>query len=369
MSTLDPRRHHKSHLQNLNEPFIPEIPHHVQSVPKQIANTVYQYFSLADPLGRTTKHQNSYDATAPLHTIAALIATTGNLSGVVSPTCATIAPVWSYEDQGDVGGGSGGRRLSRYTRQEAVEDPKSKKRAEEQGSEDDHYDRRVRRRRHAKERRHQHESNRRERERDRERPTKEQGRARSASTSADREEASVEDTDHQPENEAQVNHNAPAPDDEHLDVIAEEGTNEIIRTEGASEPAYRAEYAPGEKHNRIRTPEGSPRPKSSRTLNEMDEDDSFPFEDDDGGTEVDLEYEGERKKKRKGQYAGWVGSKRGERVQQEIYIKRNRSTQTQTRDFIVRLANAHMMFGSPTHRLESQLESTCRILELDAHFF
>ncbi|KAL7410123.1 hypothetical protein BDY24DRAFT_355194 [Mrakia frigida] len=28
-----------------------------------------------------------------------------------------------------------------------------------------------------------------------------------------------------------------------------------------------------------------------------------------------------------------------------------------------------MVFGSPTHRLESQLESTARVLELDAHFF
>jgi len=46
------------------------------------------------------------------------------------------------------------------------------------------------------------------------------------------------------------------------------------------------------------------------------------------------------------------------------HSKSNRGTQTQVRNFIVRLANALMLFGSPTHRLESQLESTARVLEV-----
>lgn len=406
VSTLDPRRHHQAHLQNLNEPFIPEIPHHVQSVPRQVASAVYEYFSLADPLGRTTKHQNSHDATAPLHTIAALIATTGNLSGVVSPTCATIAPVWSYEDQGDVGGGSGGRRLSRYTRQEAVADTNMTKQFEADASEDDRHERHMRHRKHVRERRRRGErrpdkqnhklndddnkptrpNTARDRhisydreghdgEEEHESPPAQIGRRRSNGTLMSQQEQ--DDGKKTLEDEGQVNHNVTDPSDERLDVIAEEGTNEILRTEGASEPAYKAEYAEGEKHNIIRTPSGSPKAPSppaasSNTLAEIEDEDGFPFGDDagtDAGTEIDLEREGERRRRRKSQYVGWIGSKRGERVQQEIYIKSNRSTLTQTRDFIVRLANAHMMFGSPTHRLESQLESTCRILELDAHFF
>jgi hypothetical protein len=49
--------------------------------------------------------------------------------------------------------------------------------------------------------------------------------------------------------------------------------------------------------------------------------------------------------------------------------KSHRGTDSQTRDFIVRLANAMMVFGAPTHRLEKQLEATARVLECDAHFF
>lgn len=48
---------------------------------------------------------------------------------------------------------------------------------------------------------------------------------------------------------------------------------------------------------------------------------------------------------------------------------RHRESHAQSRDFIVRLANALMLFGAPTHRIEGQLESAARVLELDAHFF
>lgn len=126
---------------------------------------------------------------------------------------------------------------------------------------------------------------------------------------------------------AQVNHNEPTAKDEQLDVIAEEGTNELLRTEGAAAPenAYRGEYAEGERHNSIPTPKGSPSVTLQESPEEIEEDDAasgFPFEEVEDGTEIDVEYEGEkrRRKKQTGDYAGWIGSKRGERIQREIYM-------------------------------------------------
>jgi len=125
---------------------------------------------------------------------------------------------------------------------------------------------------------------------------------------------------------AQDNVNEHSTEDEHLDVIAEEGTSELLRTEGAAVEAVRGEYAEGEKHNTISTPGGSP----TDTLRDSPEEvlategeEGFPFEEE-VGTEVDVEEEGEKRRSRRkklgGGYAGWIGSKRGERVQREIYV-------------------------------------------------
>ena len=75
-STLDPRHLHDAHHQNLNEPFIPLVPHHAKSVPKKIGGQISNYLSALDPGGRTTMANDEHAGTAPLHTIAALIATT-----------------------------------------------------------------------------------------------------------------------------------------------------------------------------------------------------------------------------------------------------------------------------------------------------
>lgn len=40
----------------------------------------------------------------------------------------------------------------------------------------------------------------------------------------------------------------------------------------------------------------------------------------------------------------------------------------QRHNFILKLAKALMMFGSPSHRLESQLAATAQVLEVDAQF-
>ena len=125
--------------------------------------------------------------------------------------------------------------------------------------------------------------------------------------------------------ESQINYNEQSVEDEHLDVIAEEGTNELLRTEGAAANAFGGEYAEGERHNSVPSPDGSTKVTLQESLEQMEEDDDnpasgFPFEED-GGTEIDVEYEGEkRRRKNHGGYAGWVGSKRGERVQREIYM-------------------------------------------------
>lgn len=53
------------------------------------------------------------------------------------------------------------------------------------------------------------------------------------------------------------------------------------------------------------------------------------------------------------------------RRQQEIYITMHLADILQRQDFILRMGRALMMFGAPTHRLESQLQFTGRILEID----
>lgn len=75
-STLDPRRHLQQNHQDLNHPFIPEVPRQVQSVPRRIGSLISSYLSILDPGGRASMQQDLDAGTAPLSTISALIATT-----------------------------------------------------------------------------------------------------------------------------------------------------------------------------------------------------------------------------------------------------------------------------------------------------
>lgn len=86
-STLDPRRHHAAHHQDLNEPFIPEIPHHAQSVPRKVGGWISNYLGTLDPGGNLARMNDEHAGTAPLHTIAALIATTS--ADFITPLCLT----------------------------------------------------------------------------------------------------------------------------------------------------------------------------------------------------------------------------------------------------------------------------------------
>lgn len=75
-SALDPRRHLQQNHQDLNQPFIPEVPRQAQSLPRKIGGLVTSYLSVLDPGGRASMQQDLQAGTPPLNTIAALIATT-----------------------------------------------------------------------------------------------------------------------------------------------------------------------------------------------------------------------------------------------------------------------------------------------------
>ncbi|CAD6577107.1 MAG: hypothetical protein CYPHOPRED_000161, partial [Cyphobasidiales sp. Tagirdzhanova-0007] len=72
-------------------------------------------------------------------------------------------------------------------------------------------------------------------------------------------------------------------------------------------------------------------------------------------------------------YSDLIGKPRASlvksRVQQKrLSITRNVADIIQRHNFILKLAKALMTFGSPSHRLESQLAATAEVLEVDAQF-
>ncbi|KZS95158.1 DUF1212-domain-containing protein [Sistotremastrum niveocremeum HHB9708] len=56
--------------------------------------------------------------------------------------------------------------------------------------------------------------------------------------------------------------------------------------------------------------------------------------------------------------------KREKRIKQEIFITRHVGEVLERQQFLMKLARALMMFGAPTHRLESQIQSTAHVLDL-----
>lgn len=60
----------------------------------------------------------------------------------------------------------------------------------------------------------------------------------------------------------------------------------------------------------------------------------------------------------------WRRDKKKRRRKAEIYITRHISSLISRQTFILKLARAMMMFGGPTHRLQAQMQSTARVLEI-----
>ncbi|KAI0942559.1 hypothetical protein AcW1_003155 [Taiwanofungus camphoratus] len=56
--------------------------------------------------------------------------------------------------------------------------------------------------------------------------------------------------------------------------------------------------------------------------------------------------------------------KRQKRKKAEIYITRHVAEIVQRQEFILKLTRAMMMFGGPTHRLQAQIQSTAKVLEI-----
>ncbi|GAA95938.1 uncharacterized protein L969DRAFT_160713 [Mixia osmundae IAM 14324] len=56
--------------------------------------------------------------------------------------------------------------------------------------------------------------------------------------------------------------------------------------------------------------------------------------------------------------------KRDKRRQEEIFITMHVAAILQRQDFVLRLARALMMFGGPSHRIESQIQATAKVLDL-----
>ncbi|CED85612.1 Domain of unknown function DUF3815 [Phaffia rhodozyma] len=361
--------------QDLNQPFIPSSSsHHHPS-----------------PLGRLWMKITSFDASATsghlpggnaasksplaatsgtdngaMHSIAALIATTGNLVGISSPTVATIGPAWSYEDGAETVPGTGGkRRVARYGRREAVADEAMRANVQDDQNQVDE----RRRRRTERERRRQAHHAQEEGKKNPVVPLKKIDPQSSRRRSQERTSETKDEKNsggpttsraQDPEKKSQA---GDSNDNKKLDDLADKGTHNLLHTEGAGVQAYPAEYNIGDEDTVVPSGDISSVSENSNS-------------DDNRGVTInrderDLEKGARRRntKKKKGNYAGWIGSKRGERLQQEIFITDNRSTETQCRDFLVRLANAMMIYGAPSHRLEGHLESTARVLEIDAHFF
>ncbi|KAH9021301.1 hypothetical protein EDB85DRAFT_2189706 [Lactarius pseudohatsudake] len=76
-----------------------------------------------------------------------------------------------------------------------------------------------------------------------------------------------------------------------------------------------------------------------------------PATDSEGGDEKEAHLPGDCDKKKR-------------RRKAEIYITRHISSLISRQTFILKLARAMMMFGGPTHRLQAQMQSTARVLEI-----
>lgn len=69
------------------------------------------------------------------------------------------------------------------------------------------------------------------------------------------------------------------------------------------------------------------------------------------------EWEAEKKRRKKAKEA---------RKKQEVYIIQHVAAILSRQQFILKLARALMMFGSPTHRLETQIQATAKVLDISA---
>ncbi|KAH9058082.1 hypothetical protein EDB87DRAFT_1685728 [Lactarius vividus] len=78
------------------------------------------------------------------------------------------------------------------------------------------------------------------------------------------------------------------------------------------------------------------------------------------GLSTDTEDDGDKRR----DAATWRRDKKKRRRKAEIYITRHISSLISRQTFILKLARAMMMFGGPTHRLQAQMQSTARVLEI-----
>ncbi|BEJ17507.1 hypothetical protein CspHIS471_0609080 [Cutaneotrichosporon sp. HIS471] len=68
------------------------------------------------------------------------------------------------------------------------------------------------------------------------------------------------------------------------------------------------------------------------------------------------EWEGEKRRRKKA---------KEQRKKQEVFIVQHVAEIVERQQFLLKLARALMMFGSPTHRLETQIQATARVLEMN----
>ncbi|KAH9971269.1 hypothetical protein BJV74DRAFT_889383 [Russula compacta] len=80
--------------------------------------------------------------------------------------------------------------------------------------------------------------------------------------------------------------------------------------------------------------------------------------DEKGRLSTDTENEGKQ------DMSTWRRERKKRRRKAEIYITRHISSLISRQTFILKLARAMMMFGGPTHRLQAQIQSTARVLEI-----
>lgn len=274
-----PRDRYARFDQNLNEPFLPPTEDETKGIAARIIGPVWNKLTgyerpatmsmnVATPgTGSPEDNRNSMSA------ITALITTTGNIIGAASPTLGAIGPAWEGQD---TTAGHGHRRIARYGRREAVEDSEARDALQAQFEHNRAIERRM--------------------ERAARRAAKRQGRKIEAAADL----SSASSQDHQSSSDDSDDDGDDKPGT--ADQIAQEDANGVVQREGDGS---------GGKEGAGKVP-----PPQETTIPDMDST-TDAVSDDTSDGEPDLE---KGQGPRSNQYAGWIGSKRGERQQQEIFM-------------------------------------------------
>jgi hypothetical protein len=313
-----PRDRYARFDQNLNEPFLPptdEEKHNLGTrflAPVWNKLTGYERASAVGMNASTPGTGSLADNRNSMSAITALITTTGNIVGVASPILGTIGPAWEGQDTSN---GHGHRRLARYGRREAVDDSEAQEALEVQYKRN----RALERREERAERRTAHRKVRHD-----EKAAIDSARSSGDATRVSQPSKGGSSPDHRSVRADEGGHEADDIQDDnggddnvdHEDEMSEElaqvDADEVVKKEGDG--------------SEVKEGAGKVPPPHETTIPDVDDDSGSSTDavsDDTSDGVADLEKgqgQGQGQGTRSDEYAGWIGSKRGERQQQEIFM-------------------------------------------------